>query len=497
MNTFTNAIGKNVNTTTTTNGMTAFSKTGSVLLDLFSEMGNYRERIDTKLVHSAYSDNPLYFARLLFFNRNVRGGQKVKRTLQYVLQNIDSFPKIKQFLQNNLEVIPHFGYWKDLYNLRNTTLWNDAIAFWCKQLVDDNTALTLAKQDGKNVSISLAAKFAPSERNGANDANRIMAKEFAAYMNISPKQYRLMISALRKHLNIVERLMSEKRWDDIDFSTVPSIASKLYRKAFERNAKWAFEAWVNDSTRKVNVTGITPVDIVANFSTYSNLPDAFKIKQWNNLPDMNISWNIFPVIDCSGSMGTNVGKGIRAIDVSHALGLYFAHRLKGPYKNLLIEFSRTAKYIQLSGDFYDDLKRVRRLSEVANTNLESVFDLILKTAKQSNVLPADMPTHLLIVSDMQFDQATTKGHTAIQTMTKKYNANGYALPHVIFWNVTQRQAKPIYNDDKGATLLSGWSPDILNYLFTGEYNPHEQINLTPYEQMLKVIEHEDYSMINW
>lgn len=504
MNTFRNAVNRNVNSGFTENGMNAYRSTGTALLDLFSEMGNYRDVMNQTIVKNAYNENPVHFARLLFFNRNVRGGQKVRRMLQYVLKNIDSFTELKNWLSFNLEVIPHFGYWKDFYNLKDTTLWNDVIVFWCAQLVNDQTVMIEGNQRGKIADISLAAKFAPSERNGANDFNKYHAREFAEHMNISPKQYRKMISALRSHLNIVEKLMSEHRWNEINFNQVPSVAMNNYKNAFKRHAEKSYNEWLLSDDTKVNVTGLTPVDIVKG---YGYVEDPFKIKQWQNLPELENDWNVFPVIDCSGSMSTPVGKGVTAMDVSRALGLYFAHRLKGPFKNLLMEFSATAKYVNLSGNFHDDLQKVRQLSEIANTNLQSVFELILQTGKHYNVDPNDMPTHLIVVSDMQFDAATrpngynriskSNGYTAIETMTKMYNDAGYTIPHVIFWNVTTGKAKPVFNDDKGVTLLSGWSGDILNYLFTGEYNEEEQLALTPYEQMMKIIDHEDYAMIDW
>lgn len=507
MNTFTNAVNKQFNTGATDNGMKAYNSAGNSLLDLFSEMGNYRESIDEKLVSKAFSEHPLYFTRLLMFNRNVRGGQKVKRMLQYVLQNIDSFTEIREYLSANLSIIPHFGYWKDFYNLENTTLWPKVLQFWCAQLVDDLTLIKNTK--GSHANISLAAKFAPSERNGANEMNSRLAKEFAAHLNISPKQYRQMISFMRTHLNIVEKLMSQQRWDEIDFSKVPSVAMNNYNKAFQKHVPTQYEEWVNDDTVKVNVTGITPVEIVSKSPKYGKVAP-LSIKQWNNLPKLQNDWNIFVVSDCSLSMDDYVAANVTALNVSHALGLYFSHQLNGPFKNLLMEFSRVAKFVKLSGNFAEDLALVRSLSDTANTNLESVFDLILTTATTNNIDQSDMPTHLLIISDMQFDSATnanrwnsyrngnaSNGYDAIETMRIKYERAGYNIPHVIFWQVKQGKTKPVYQDDKGVTLLSGWSGDILNYLFTGEYNETEQKALTPLEQMMKIIEHEDYSIINW
>ena len=64
--------------------------------------------------------------------------------------------------------------------------------------------------------------------------------------------------------------------------------------------------------------------------------------------------------------------------VALSLGLYFAERNKGLFHNHFIEFSRDAKLIEIKGDtFADRLRYVASFCEVADTNIEAVFDLIL------------------------------------------------------------------------------------------------------------------------
>ena len=45
--------------------------------------------------------------------------------------------------------------------------------------------------------------------------------------------------------------------------------------------------------------------------------------------------------------------------------------------------------------------------EVANTNIEAVFDLILTTAIKNNMSQEDIPQNILIISDMEFDSCAT------------------------------------------------------------------------------------------
>lgn len=48
------------------------------------------------------------------------------------------------------------------------------------------------------------------------------------------RQYRLTLSALRKKINVLERLMSANEWDKIEFDKIPSKAGLIYKNAFAR-----------------------------------------------------------------------------------------------------------------------------------------------------------------------------------------------------------------------------------------------------------------------
>ena len=65
-----------------------------------------------------------------------------------------------------------------------------------------------------------------------------------------------MLSALRTRINIVEKLMSEDRWDEIEFDKIPSKAGLIYRNVFARKDITAkrYEEFISNKNTKVNAT---------------------------------------------------------------------------------------------------------------------------------------------------------------------------------------------------------------------------------------------------
>lgn len=164
--------------------------------------------------------------------------------------------------------------------------------------------------------------------------------------------------------------------------------------------------------------------------------------------------------------------GIRPIDAALSLGIYFAEHNKGVFANHFITFSETPQLVEIKGrDIVEKSRYCRTFDEVANTNLEAVFKLIIKTAVKNRVSQSELPAKLYIISDMQFDSCVTGGNNDVlfHTMRKLYSQNGYELPEVIFWNVNSRcDAMPVTRSETGAALVSGYSPAIFDMVIGGD-----------------------------
>ena len=177
--------------------------------------------------------------------------------------------------------------------------------------------------------------------------------------------------------------------------------------------------------------------------------------------------------------------------VALSLGIYFAEHNKGAFKDCFIEFSRRPQLMQLKGaTFADKLRYVASFSEVADTNIEAVFDIILKAAVANKVPQKELPAKLIIISDMEFNCCVQNASvTNFENAKAKFAAHGYRLPEVIFWNVASRnRQQPVTQNEQGVALISGVTPRIFSMVAGGE--------LSPYKFMKEIINGERYAKIS-
>jgi len=209
--------------------------------------------------------------------------------------------------------------------------------------------------------------------------------------------------------------------------------------------------------------------------------------------------NILPVVDVSGSMCVPVSGSVQAIDVAISLGLYVSERMGGVFKDKFITFSGTPEVLKLSGDLGNRHDEMARSDWGMNTDVGAVFKLILDTAVTYKIDEKDMPTKILILSDMEFDQCITcenygnkvkvlhsYNHTqvsvsAMEFIEREYTAAGYKIPQIVFWNINGRSGNsPVTYNKVGAALVSGFSPSIVKSVLGGD-------DLTPIGIMLKTV----------
>ena len=72
-------------------------------------------------------------------------------------------------------------------------------------------------------------------------------------------------------------------------------------------------------------------------------------------------------------------RAYRSIDIANALAIYFAERLGGEFKDTFITFSKNPQLVSVreGKTLREKLEIVDTYTEVANTNIEAVFELIL------------------------------------------------------------------------------------------------------------------------
>jgi len=489
---FINELQTNTNRASfTENGALSNTSTLNPVLDFFSKAGAMRGREAEafKLFQKAFDADPQNATRVLFYLRDIRGGQGERSVFRYILDQLD-----EDFVNRIAHYIPEYGRWDEVpvnqYTVENLI---------AKQLEEDMENMKAGK------SISLLAKWMPSEN--AGKASLVKARKVASLLGWtgnsrevelgndtfkrvpSLRTYRKNIVALRKYYdNFLERLMSEKRWGEIDYSTLPSQAHKKHVKAFLRNDETRYRAYlesVNKGEAKINSGTLFAYQLYDMVNGWNVDPDEVKAADalWKNLPDYTKGQNALVLADVSGSM-----TGF-PMSVSVSLALYFAERNKGQFKDYFMTFTGNPRLQKISGDTLSAKMRSIESSEWhMNTDVQAAFDAILKAAKDGKASQDEMPSTLYIISDMQFDVATGRNDkTNFEVMAEKYAEAGYELPHVVFWNCNAYgNESPATMYDDRVTLISGSNQSTFQYVVEGK---------TPMQSMLDILESERYAKI--
>ncbi|MCR5167864.1 MAG: DUF2828 family protein [Oscillospiraceae bacterium] len=465
--------------TYTENGGTAYRSSQSFCLDMFFRAGAMRNSTEKEIadtVARAFAEDPDKTMKIIFFARDARGGLGERRFFRCAVSALISISP--DSVVKNLPLFAEYGRYDDLCVLLGTPVESAAAEVIKERLESDIAAMY---NGGK---ASLLAKWLPSV-NASAKSTRNSGRRLAALLGMSEREYRKTLSALRRYTDIIENRLRERDYT-FDYEVQPSCAMFKYRKAFIRNDGIRYSEYLNkvgEGTAKLNADRLYPYDIVR-AAMERNITEGERRSldaAWNALPDLTAAKNenAIAVIDGSGSMTCGMGS-LRPIDAALSLGIYFAEHNRGMFAGHFITFSRNPRLVEIKGrDITEKVRYCRSFNEVANTDLEKVFTLILRTAVKNRVPRSDMPSKLYIISDMQFDRCIIGGNDEpmFREMRKLYCANGYKLPEVIFWNVNSRsETVPVNRSETGAALVSGFSPAVFDMVIGGEVSPETVMN---------------------
>ena len=492
-----NYLKQEANKTVTENGAATHITTESDCLDLFATIGALRRESDSEIEARfirAFTENRDIAMKLLFFARDIRGGLGERRVFKVILNWLAK--NEPSTVRKNLTYVAEYGRYDDLLCLMDTPCEKDMLDVIKVQFEADNAALNNGGE------VSLLAKWMPSV-NASSPETVLYAKKIARHFGMNDANYRKALVSLRAHIRIIENNLREKDYS-FDYSKQPSKAMYKYRKAFMRNDAERYNDFISKVSSgevRLHADTLAPYELVEPYinDTYTASSRSFmrQISEqeknllnatWASLPDFGSEENAIAVIDTSGSMYWDAKPMPAAVALS--LGLYFAEHNTGLYKNHFIEFSARPQLIEIKGDtFADRLRYVASFNEVANTNLEAVFDLILNSAGKNNVSASELPAKLIIISDMEFDRCVSNAcSTNFKNAKAKFEAHGYNLPDIVFWNVASRnRQQPITKNEQGVALVSGCTPRLFEMVASGTVNP--------YAFMLEVVESERYAKI--
>lgn len=481
-NNFKNAMRLATNYTDTENGALTHKSTLNDVYDMFAMGAAMRERPDEDIVlmfKNACAEDFYLSLKCLFYIRDIRGGQGERRFFKLCLEWLAESQYYKKkiayredYLKNFFDEIVTVGRFDDLYAFVGTYAEKDMWKYLNDTIQED---LKLLKKD---MPVSLCAKWLKSENTSSKESRELGKKTREAF-NMTPRQYRITLSRLRKKIKIVETTMSQGDWNDIDFAALPSRAGFKYRNAFMNSEIIGdkYKEFISNKDTKVKAGTLYPYEITEKafdslyYSKYNDSERKVLNKYWDNLNDYfnGCSFNGIAVVDTSGSMfGT-------PFNVASSLGIYCAEKNNGPFADCFITFSNKPKFVTINKnlDIVDKVDVFRKNAEIANTNIEATFDLILNTAIKNNLDPKDMPENLIIISDMEFDQARSYPRipekTLIENIKDKWCMTRYKMPHLIFWNVNARQNNiPMSLEEGDVSYVSGFSPSIFSSILTGK-----------------------------
>lgn len=462
---FINHLSAETSKGTTANGAVTYTETGSRCLDLFSQAGAMRGKTKEfiNLFEQAFYEDRQTAVRILFYLRDVRGGQGERDLFRNCLQWLGE--NYKDVFEKVIANTPEFGRWDDLF------FDNDK----CFELIKAQIKLDVSSETP-----SLLAKWLPTI-NASSVTTKSKAKFAAKKLGMEFEEYRKTVRSLRKKIQTVEEKMSANEWKEINYSSVPSRASMIYKNAFKKHDDTRYSEFISKAEKgevKINASTLYPYEIYNKVnSDYSPTLEAL----WNQLPDYTKGDNAIVVADTSGSMLGN------PMSVAVSLALYYAEKNKGLFNGYFMTFSKNTRLHKVSGSNLKEKMRSIQIGEVANTDLQKVFDTILKTALENNCPADELPKTIYIISDMEFDSACDNSKTNLDVIRLKYQESGYEMPNIVFWNVNASGKNvPARKHERGIAMVSGFSPSIFKMAVE---------NKSPEEIMLDAVNSERYSVI--
>jgi hypothetical protein len=387
--------------------------------------------------------------QMLMFLRDCRDGQGNRSSFRSILNWLAlNYP---EWVISNIELIPKIGRWDDLVCLYDTAVESHALNLWKNGLLNKETS-------------GLAAKWANRKDN-----------KFRKFLSMSPKDYRKMLVS---KTNVVETKMCNKEWSDINYNQVPSVASTRYVNAFNRHDNDRYNEWKKSlsdksSGSKVNTGAIYPHDLIRSALNVTDDIHNLNCLLERQLEDMKNyipdDQRIMCICDFSHSMTVQVSGSITAKDVCLGLGLYCSEKVgkNNPFYRKLIPFSSNSKL-----ESWKDMTFLSAVSKIPNgyvgtTNIHSAFNVLLDAAKFFNATRDQMPTTILILSDMQFDNGCSD-RTPVEECIDKWISMGYDKPKIVYWNLNAYENQPSTYLDKDVCLVSGYSPSVLKSVLACE-----------------------------
>lgn len=478
----------------TENGATAYNRLNNPVLTLFAQAGALRPRDEQEIremFRQAYAYDSELAIKMVFYIGDIRGGLGERRTFRICLNELAKLnPHV---VTANLLNIAHYNRWDSLYELVGTECEKDMWDFMHVQFNLDYIAYE------KKEPCSLLAKWMKSVNASSEETRKLGRMTMKELAFSGEKSYRKTLARLRKYLDVVETKMSENDWQNIKYAQVPSYAMKNYRNAFFKHDVDGFAKYIEEvksGQSKIKASTLFPYDLAKVYTdacggdygqpNYRILEDAVIEEQWKALPNYlkDDNTNVMCMVDVSGSMFG------RPIASSIGLGIYFAQHNHGAFHNQFMTFSQNPHFITIEegASLCSIVKDVYGKDPGFSTNLEAAFRCLLRAAVAHDIPQEDMPKALIILSDNEINQyKNQRSVDFMASMRQQYEARGYQLPKLIFFQVEARQSTflTLSND---ALFISGQSAAAFKQVI-------DNIEGTSWDLVLNTLNSERYAQV--
>ena len=419
---------------------------------------------------------------------------------------------LKCLVTNEDKKAHQYGSWKDIkyfceYCKSNGAhifhpLIHYAIILMNEQLKKDYEDYSKGSKD-----ISLVAKWVPREKSTFGWLYEFLATSyFIEYMETAntderkkkailkcKTEYRKIISHMNREIDTLQIKQCANNWSSIDFKNVTSISVSKQKKAFfninkkgetkypdrkdrvdcadhfKSHIQRAIEDGTEVKGKRIGMADFTKQALdLLNYSTNqtSNQVEFDLLNsQWrDNDTQIGALGNMIPMVDVSDSMDGD------PMNVAIALGIRIAE--KSVIGKRVLTFSAKPSWVNLEPypDFVSQVCTLKQAEWGMNTNFYAALDKILDAIIQIKMAPEDVQDLVLVIlSDMQIDQADSNSLSVYDNIKLKYEQAGmrvhgkpYKPPHILFWNLISTSGFPNLSSQLNTSMMSGFSPSLLN-----------------------------------
>lgn len=437
----------------TRNGAATHASSGSACLDLFALIGSARS-VQGQLLHlfdRAYREDVALALRILLWARDCRQGLGERTSFRHLLHWLErKHPATARALIASGKV-PEVGRWDDLLGVATPEL---------RSLVASHIGLALAGgQEGPPN--RLAAKWMP--RRGP------VAAWLCKALRVREADWRKTLAQVS---DTVEQRLARRRYQDIKYCTVPSVAAARYQRLFAAQDSGRYQSFLAEvaAGRQAMHAGVVFPHTVVRAAQHN---DEAATLQWAALP-RPAEGSMLVMADVSDSMRRRIGGSgdTQAIDVCIALGLLLAESAPEPFRNQVLTFDTLPRWHAVTGRTLGE--RATDLAQAAwggSTDIQKAFGCIMDKAVAARAagIKFEMPRTLVILSDMEFNIADHKGLTNHAAAARQFAAAGLPMPQLVFWNLAGRAGNvPVRATEQGTVLVSGYSPKIADLVLAGD-----------------------------